>query len=299
MDTKKTYRSKKRDEPRLIEAIPLSPGLAEAMGIAPEPAPAEAPGSLYLHIAAPAFIAQLRDGIRFNRRELEKIYSAEFKSIERCMDDLWTLLAHYQVMVRHWADADPHEAHDVILPSIVKSIMVLHSAHYLTASGLYGSARPLLRQAFEGLMLAKLCAVNPASDVYDRWVDGIDIYFTNAVLKRITYPNTDEFKLAWKVLNQWSHPTIYAGQPGLTLEEAKQQTLINLGFCEVFVRWMYHLISTHIATPTVRYHADRYGRDTVALAARTRLRKAFKFHMLTFGQGSRRLVRDFRAKWRL
>jgi hypothetical protein len=140
--------------------------------------------------------------------------------------------------------------------------------------------------------------MNPDSDVYDKWIDGVDVYFTNAIIKNISYPPTEEFVQVWRLLCQWSHATVYAGQAGVRLSEAREGTIINVGFSEVFVQWIYHLMYRHMLTPTVRYYGDRYADTRKSEKARLRLKKAFKYHKKYLAPGSLRLIKDFQATWR-
>jgi hypothetical protein len=212
---------------------------------------------------------------------------------------VWTVLGKYMPVIYKIGDAQPHPANEVIFACVVRSALNLHTSHSLTMSGLFGPARPLLRLVFEALMIAKYCATDPTSDVYDRWIDGIDIYFTHAVLKKLAQRRTDEFERLWKVLNLWSHATIQEGQGTMRIENTRPEALLNLGLSNVFLHWMYHLIFSHIVTPTVRYYGEAYGTYTQGTQARARLKVTLKGQRGTLSKESIALVRDFQTTWKI
>jgi hypothetical protein len=190
----------------------------------------------------------LLEGKQLNRKELGEAYRAESTAIVSALDDLHAWAAFHSWTFNGWIDAVPHEAHDVLFACFHKALLSLHCTHELTLDGLYGLARPHLRHAFESLMIAKYCATDPSSDIYDRWVDGVDLYFTNGVLKKLAHPDTSEFSDLWQLLCQWSHATVFASQLSLDLQTTREQAALNLVFVGVLLHFSNHLLNTHILT---------------------------------------------------
>lgn len=92
---------------------------------------------------------------------------------------------------------------ELLFSSLYKSLLSLYVCHKLTTEGLFGLGRTHLRHVFESLMIAKFCSVDASTEVYDKWADGIDVYLTDAILKKLVirqrlsflrfgecYPNT-------------------------------------------------------------------------------------------------------------
>lgn len=256
------------------------------------------PGQFNYALKEPLFSETYENARRHNRSELTKLFQEESASIVETINDIYLVACRYLwVIYRHpYAQVSPVQ--DVLFPCFHKSLLGIYASHDLTMSGLWGLARPHLRHAFESLMIAKYCSVNPSSDVFDRWIDGVEIYFGNAVLKKFSHPDPVEFKMLWSLLSDWSHSTIRAGQPNLELKDTDNEAGLNFGITEALLQCLYHLLVSHIVTPSVRYYGDRYrGGDNVD-AAKARIQLAFKHHRSLLGPGSLRLIRDYRATWR-
>jgi hypothetical protein len=241
----------------------------------------------------------LSEARQLNRTELAKAYGTESAAVTSALDALHAFAGFHLWAITGWIDARPHPAHDLLFACFHKALLSLYTAHELTLDGLYGLARPHLRHAFESAMIAKLCAVDPDSDVFDRWIDGIDLYFTNGVLKRLRQPDTTEFSSTWSLMCQWSHATVYAAQLSLDVETTEEEAGLNIAFIGVLLHCLHHLLNTHILTPTVKYYAQRYGTSARGTEARAQLKNALAVLSPRFGPGSRRLVRDYKATWQL
>lgn len=280
------YRSKVRDELRCL--IPI--------GHRSSPPP---PGTIRYHSEAPSLSSMLCEAKELNRSDLPVQFPTLIESLIDCMDSLHSLAAVHAWTLTSWPDAVPHPANHVLFACFHKSLLNLHASHELTLDGLYGLARPHLRQAFESLMIAKLCATDPESDIFDKWIDGLDLYFTNGILKRITHPDTTQFSEAWQLLCQWSHATVFADQLSLDLETTRHEAAVNLAFIAVLFNFVEHLLNRHILTPTVKYYAKRYGSEARIMQAKSLLKASLSTMRSHLGSPSRRLVRDYRATWQL
>jgi len=295
------YRSKRRDEQveRLLEVRrEILQAKADMLFAGPSYIPPTLSPGAIVFSQRRGFTKMLITAMKFNKRELNKIYQKDFNALLECLDDLWIVISRYMLAVYQWAEARPNPMQEIMFSSLYKSLFSLYACHKLTSEGLFGLARPHLRHVFESLMIAKFCAVNPSADVYDKWSDGMEIYFANAVLKKIVWPQTDELTNLWKVLCTYSHATTSAGQQGLTIEETTEGTRLNVCLSALFMRWMYHLIYRHMVTPTVAHYGNYYAPNKEAENARVRLRKAFQSHKESFAPASLRLVKDFCASWR-
>ena len=284
------YRSKRRDETRVSFPLDFSTDEIKSESY-------EEDGLFHYSEGGQDFSETFKRAKNNSHAEITKSFLRESESIVQCINDVYRIASRYMWTIYGLSDTIVSPVQDVLFPCFHKSLVSLYVSHDLTISGLYGPARPHLRHAFESLMIAKYCSVNPESDVFDRWVDGVDIYFTNAILKRIRHPFAEEFIALWKLLCQWSHSTVFAGQSDLSIRNTKSELLMNFGIIEVFLQWSYHLLNSHILTRSVRYYGDRYCHTNKANKARERLNQTFKRHLRFLGIRSRRLIRDYRATW--
>lgn len=231
-----------------------------------------------------------------NAALLGQRFAEDSELIVAALDDVYCVACIHLRVIWHEDHATVNPAQNVLFPCFHKSLLSLCTSHDLTMAGLWGPARPHLRHVFESLMIAKFSSTDPLSDVFDRWVDGVELYFANVVLKKIRHPALDETRTLWTVLSSWSHATVYAMQPTLELTEADLEVGENLAITGVFIQWAYHLLSTHIITRSVRYYAARYLGSQDSEASR-RLRSTFKRQNAGLSHSARRLIRDFRTTW--
>jgi hypothetical protein len=241
----------------------------------------------------------LQKAKQLNRANLPGLFPAQTAAVVQSLDNLHAIAAFHAGTIASLQDAAPHPANRVLFSCFHKTLLSLYAAHESTLDGPYGIARPHLRQAFESLMIAKLCATDPASDVFDKWIDGLDLYFTNGILRRIVRPDTGQFSESWRVLCKWSHATVFANQLSLDLEATVEQTAVNLAFIGALLNFQDHLLNRHILTPTMKYYAERYGDKSKLAEAKTALRISLSTLKSHLGLPAKRLVRDFRATWQL
>jgi hypothetical protein len=261
--------------------------------------PYPVPGAIEYHSRAPDFSTMLSDAKTLNREALGRLFLPESTAIVRGLDALHSLAGAHAWTHTFCANAGPHPADHVLFACFHKTLLSLHAAHELTLDGLYGVARPHLRQSFESSMIAKLCAVDPDSEVFDKWIDGLDVYFTNGVLRRIACPSTDQFSQSWDLLCRWSHATVYASQLSLDLKTTESGSRINFALIGVLLHFQSHLLTRHMLTPTAKYYALRYGNRERIIYSRQSLKAVLSTLYGSLGPASRRLVKDFKTKWRL
>lgn len=280
------YRSAHRDKPRVAQALDCEPGKP-------------APGSLLYHSGAPLLSAMLADAKGLNRAALTAEFAGPSTAVRDCLDAMHRFAAEHAWTFSSGAFSDLNAAHDILFACFHKTLLSLHVAHELTLDGMYGLARPHMRQAFESMMIAKYCSCDPESDIYDRWIDGVELYFSNGILKKLVSPTPAQFQESWTLLCKWSHATIFANQLSLDLETTRDQTGVNLAFIGVLLDFVDHVLCAHLITPSVRYYEKRYGDGLIAEQARLRTREALHTLREIRGPASRRLAKDFRARWRL
>jgi hypothetical protein len=156
-----------------------------------------------------------------------------------------------------------------------------------------------MRLAFEALIIGKFCSVAPKSDVYDRWVDGVDLYFSNSVLKKIKKPELAETRILWKRLCQNSHATIWSGQPDLQLVDSLEDARYNLTVIGILLRWLSHLHVGHIVTPSVAYYGRRYRRTERSESARRGLRAFWTWQQRSLSRAGKALIREYVGRWQV
>jgi hypothetical protein len=283
------YRSKKRDAPRVIQPVPWPP----------VPRPVPRPGTLnYARDSAP-FGRIVEHGRNHNRKYLRKEFGVEFRALRVALDDLYARATEHLPLLQTEPYLRPAESWRVVAPCFHLSLTSLYVAVSLTEDGLHGFAFAHIRHAFEALVIAKYCAVNPESDVFDRWVDGMDLYFSNSVLKKVKAPDPSEIRVLWKTLCEKSHATIWSGQEDLAIDARLPDIGFNLAVVGILVRWTSHLYSGHFVTPSMVYYGKRFRRTKRSELAAKRLRSFFVRQHRSLTVEGRKLVSEYVLKWQL
>lgn len=235
-----------------------------------------------------------------NERNLERAAPRELQRASDLLDDLYLVASHYVPWIIGFNGTSRHPATRLLLTSFHKGLIDLGSSFMLTRKGLYGPARPLMRQAFEAAVIGKFCSISGTRTLHDKWMDGREVRLSRDVFSQISSPSPAPMQRLWRELSGLTHATIYAGQLGLTIrdEEGLRATWLNVCFIVMLAECLYHLFSTHLVTKSAWYfhgfYADKDGARTAASRFKQHL-SAAKREMLR--PDAVRLTATYRAKW--
>ncbi|UZJ43814.1 hypothetical protein OOT55_14275 [Marinimicrobium sp. C6131] len=289
---RKPYRSKKREEPRVLHATGF-------LGDSGEPPSESLTGSLTYRTAGPSLMEIFGGSTRLNEERISKTFHKEIVRIESSINFQYELASHYMWLINAPIGVRINEVNDILTPCFHKSMIGLTTAFYLNRQGLWGAARPLIRHAFESLIVAKYCSVNNDSEIFDKWVDGLGIYFTNGILKKIEHPSTEEFSRFWGLMSEYSHSTVYALQPDFNFDDYRDDIDLNFVFIEIMLECKYHLLISHIITSDMKYYQDRYKDKERASELRRLLTANYSEAKKGMAKGSRCLIKDYRCSWKI
>jgi hypothetical protein len=212
----------------------------------------------------------------------------------------YRISTHYFWIVSGISYAEVNPVYGLLQRTFAANLISIKTAFELTLDGLYANARPLMRQAYEGVMISKLCSLDPTCDVFDRWLDGEQIFFTQDVLRRIGSPSIDEFKLFWQCLSGDTHASSYCGQPDLANIPALESAPLNFVFAHMLLEANYHLLCSHFVTTSMRYYQRAWFPDDELTKDRRALKSLFSQGKVPWmARGARTFIRDFRSKWLL
>jgi hypothetical protein len=193
----------------------------------------------------------------------------------------------------------------LLLTSFHKNIYSSYATLVLTAMGLYGPSRPILRGIFETLMIAKFCHTSEDVKVLQRWHEIETIYFTNSVLKKIVVPDPQPFTELWNLLCETSHATRTAGQISMNTEEDFQESFNSLAILNALLECNYHLLNSVLITPAfsymVRFYNTRFALKKKRGYKIPELRKSahrqFVENRSFLGRESIRVITAYKRKW--
>ncbi|MCW8929105.1 MAG: DUF5677 domain-containing protein [Gammaproteobacteria bacterium] len=286
MNTK--YRSNVRDEPRF-----LNPSVSSDQNELSD----NKTGLLDYRSDSDTFIDIFNSSLEYNNVQIESNCTKEINRLKECFNYQYELASQYMWLIDCPVAARISPVNKVITPCFHKSLISLISAYHLTKQGLWGAARPLIRHAFESLIIAKYCSVNNESEVFDKWVDGVDLYFSNAILKNIKNPSNEQFKHFWKLLCHFSHSTVFASQPDFYIKPYVDDIRVNFVFIEMLMECSYHLLISHIITSDMKYYQSRYKDKDRASELRQLLRTNYSLSKKSMTVGAKTFIKNYRATW--
>lgn len=216
------------------------------------------------------------------------------------LDEIYVLTGLYRPSLHGLVRARINPAQKLIVPCTHKGLVSLAVATRMTCEGLYGPARPLLRHAFESLLIGKVCSVDAESTVFDRWDAGEDVWIGRDVLGRL-HPEPVALKALWRLLSNYVHASTFASQPllGVSTDGAKHAIEFNLALCCALGECLSHLWLVHVVTRSVRYYQEVLGDPTGAKASRQRLAESLRLARQYLGRDARNVIREYRARWLL
>jgi hypothetical protein len=190
-----------------------------------------------------------------------------------------------------------------------KNIFSFYSALRLSSYGLYGPARPLLRNIFEWLMISKFSSISENASVLANWNDEKTIYFSNSVLKKIKIPDPIPFYLFWSLICDFSHATRTSMQISLDIKDKdnNKDIMSNIAIINALIECNYHLLNTHLITSEYAYMGKYYfNRERFPQSMEYKvpnLRKQahiiFKRNRNFLGSESLNLIGAYKRKWKL
>jgi hypothetical protein len=297
---KKPYVSAKRSEPRVIEPPPpiFEKDYDETKWLAKYAKPES--GQLTYRRSGPGFLETYVASKERNRSLILSVFSEHYDRLRNIIELEYQIACNYFWIVNGCCYAEVNPAYPLLMRTFAGSLVAINSAVELTVDGAYSNALPLMRQVYEGTMIAKLCSLAPSLDVFDRWLDGEYVVFTTDVLRRISKPDVAEFKRFWQCLSGVTHASYYSGQADYENESVVNAAPTNFIFAQMLLEANYHLLCSHLITQSMRYYQKAFTPDPQLEINRKKLKELLcKKNIAFMAESGRRFIRDFRSTWTL
>jgi len=256
-------------------------------------------------------VSILNDQSELNREIIRKKDKIQIQNAERLIDLQCEIASFFMPWwssgVMPLRKGQP-ELNQLLLAAFHKNIINIYASLNQTISGLYGPARPLLRNIFEWLMISKFSNISDDISVMKKWHSHETIYFTNGVLKKIEIPDPKPFFDFWAIICEFSHASRSAVQVeiGINSENSYKNISTNLVLISTLLECNYHLLNTHLVTPECEYmgkfycNVHRTPKHTYNVSElRNESHQIFKSNRLCFGKESKALIASYKRNWKL
>ncbi len=292
------YVSKKRNKTR-VKQVPSHPfSESSECNLATNVDPKS--GKLTYRATGPSFILTYSSSREENRRLISENFADSYSRLVETIELEYRIASAYFWIIDGIRYAQANPATRLLQGAFAGNLVLINSALELTLDGLYSNARPLMRQAYEAAMIAKICSLDPSSDVYDKWLDGQYIQFTNDILRRILSPGDVEFKRLWQGLSGYTHASYYSGQADFANSPALEEAPLNFIYLHMLLEANYHILCSHIVTDSLRYYEKNWGPNDGVSKDKKQLKSLFREGKVPWmAKSARTFIRHFRATWAL
>jgi len=257
----------------------------------------------------PSLISQLRDLAVKNEEELQSSNVALVNYSEELLNIQYRIASHYMPFLGPAMPFGRSGKYNPILFSVFhKNLMLLFSALELSRKGLYGAARNLERNVFEGLVIAKYSNVSSDFSIIEKWIETEDIYLSKMVLNKIISPDPTIIKEYWSMLCDYAHPTRYSAQVWADLDARGEFEEVISTFVDLLIllECNYHLLNTQMINDRmeheVRFYATHYVKTEKPFeipTLRTRAHEIFRKLREDFEPLAITLIYTYKRKWTL
>ena len=187
-----------------------------------------------------------------------------------------------------------------------KNMFSFYSAFNATQQGLFGSARIVLRNIYEFLLIGKYAAISEDNKFIDKWIEGKDVSLKREVFCKIITPKSEEIKKLWKLLCKYTHSTIYAQQIDFDANGYFNEIKFNLIIMKTLLEMNFHLMNSYYINSSLRYYtqeSDIYPvnefNEIPVKEKKKLLKLLFKKTKSKMEREPRKVIYDYKLKWKI
>jgi len=246
-----------------------------------------------------SFMEEINKITSQNELHISIAFHKDINLIEEIIDKQFFIASTYFISLT-FRESDRKER-NLLISAFVKNLYNIHCTLLLLKKGWYGSARILMRQCFEFLMIAKYSSISKDMKLVNEWENGNKVWLTPDVFNKLSYPDIYQFKDLWGALCKFSHATIYSQQQNLDWKDSVSDISSSFVFIEMFLECNHHLLCSHITESTMKYFVKRYG---VAVGALNDINETKKEIGILFKHSKKKMTPDakkfillYKSKW--
>lgn len=243
-----------------------------------------------------------------NTNDIDEYYEKGFELIKQIFDKQYFILEQYVWILINEPYAESEEFTSMLGTALIKNMYSFFSAYNLTKQGLVGTARLILRNVLEFLIIGKYISLSKDTNLLDKWKNGKTISLGREVFKNISAPKSKEIERYWDLLCSYTHSSVYSQQLEIAItEENRKEVYLNMVFLLMLLEMNYHLLNSHYVTKSMRYYAgqiDEYhemntGENKIIPTTKKELRELFKMSKSIMEKEPRKVISDYKLTWQI
>lgn len=248
-------------------------------------------------VQGPSAIEQFTSTSIENSAIIDEFLSDRIKRIERTIDFEVQIASHF-IWMFDTAFAPRNDAERTAFWLFEKTLLGSFDALSLLRRGAFGSARVVLRQVLEALIIGKFCAVSEDESLALKWQSGKQIYLGKEVLRRIVSPTSEPIDELWGLLSDYTHASRASQQGALSIIEDTEWNELTLTFIylEIMLECNYHLLNSWVIKSGMIYLAST-RKVYIVPELRREARMLFGQARVNYGSGAIKLLTTYKRKW--
>ncbi len=228
-------------------------------------------------------------------QEIIEIFNLQYDYIE---EHLKVASLEYYLSMEYYSN--------MLATAFRKNMFSFYSAFHSTQQGLFGSARIVLRNIYEFLLIGKYSAISEDNKFIDKWTEGKDVSLQREVFSNIISPKLVEIKELWKLLCKFTHSTIYAQQIDFNANRFFKDIKFNLILLKVLLEMNFHLLNSYYINSSLRYYTQESNIYPVNEFNKIPIKEKKKLLKLLFKKTKskmerepRKVIYDYKLKWKI
>lgn len=248
-------------------------------------------------VQGPSAIQQFTSTSVENSAIIDNFLGDKIDRIERTIDIEFQIASHFTWMF-DTAFAPRNEAERTTFWLFEKALLGSFDALSLLRRGAFGSARVVLRQVLEALIIGKFCAVSEDESLALKWQSGKHIYLGKEVLRRIVSPAAEPIDELWGLLSNYTHASRSSQQGALSIIDDTEWNELTLTFIylELMLECSYHLLNTWVVKSGMVYLAAT-RKVYIIPELRREARMLFGQARKNYASGAIKLLTTYKRKW--
>jgi hypothetical protein len=249
-------------------------------------------------------LGRLRQQSKENHEPLKEELSPLLRAIEEMLDLLYAYASLYlsnldlpRFLGLNHPNCDP----SLGVTAFHKSTLAIFAALTLVLASLPGAAGPLLRQAFEWLVIAKYYYVSGDEELFERWLNGASILIGREVLHHLQPKVKEPLGYFWQHLCKYTHASTSAQQISLDRGEVTTRARLNLLWIRMLIECSYHLLNSWMIPRSLKQFMDRVSSSaerSLQLKQKERFRALLRITREVLTPRARGTVYAFRLTWK-
>lgn len=243
----------------------------------------------------------LEENITKNEKYISVNFNNTIEFIKEIFNLQYYLLQNHLLVVAREPYVHEDSFTSLVGTALLKNMYALYSACDLTTKGLVGSARVIMRNIYEFLIIAKYASLSNNKSFISKWKNGDDISIQREIFQKVIHPNSDEMKTFWKLMCQYTHSTVYSQQIDINCKNYIRDVELNFIYLRMLLEMNYHVLNTYFINQSIAYYAKTYeknfGDNKGFKSYKDELKQRFKNSRAKMEKEPRKVLFDFKLKW--